>query len=127
MLSESHEEYLELCALSTSGDLSDGERSRLSAHLSVCSSCREAKREYDMLADSVLPDVLAEQAADGPSWPKESEDEFLRRLEADTGNGEVKGQGTELQDLPPSLAALESTWRGVWGLNAAGVALPIAL
>lgn len=127
MLSESHEEYLELCALSTSGDLSDGERSRLSAHLSVCSSCREAKREYDMLADSVLPDVLAEQAADGPSWPKESEDEFLRRLEADTGNGEVKGQGTELQDLPPSLAALESTWRGVWGLYAAGVALSIAL
>lgn len=127
MLSESHEEYLELCALSTSGDLSDEELSRLNAHLVICSSCREAKREYEMLSDSVIPDMVADEAAEGPSWPKESGDEFLRRLEDETKNPELEEQGTERTDHAPSLAALESAWRGVWGLYAAGVVLSIAL
>lgn len=128
MLSESHEEYLELCALSTSGDLKQDELSRLDAHLAICSSCREAKREYEMLADSVLPGMVAQEATGGRSWPaKESEDEFLRRLEAETKNPESEEQGTEDPDRAPSLVGLESTWRGVWGLYAAGVVLTIVL
>ena len=36
-----HDEFVELCALSTSGELSAEEHKRLAEHLAVCPSCRE--------------------------------------------------------------------------------------
>ena len=42
-----HDEFLELCAASTSGELTDDEQKRLREHLAVCASCREALRQYD--------------------------------------------------------------------------------
>jgi hypothetical protein len=50
-----HEEYLELCALSTSGELTDEERSRLSEHLVGCSDCRQALKEFETVADIAVP------------------------------------------------------------------------
>jgi Putative zinc-finger len=43
---EPHDEFLELCAALTTGDLSDDEKKRLHDHLAVCSSCREALQQY---------------------------------------------------------------------------------
>ena len=46
-----HDEFLELCAVSTSGDLSKEERERLEKHLGGCRECRQALREFEVVAD----------------------------------------------------------------------------
>lgn len=57
--SGSHEEFIQLCALSTSGELSDEEWIRLERHLLDCPSCREMKRQYESVVSNLLP-ALAE-------------------------------------------------------------------
>ena len=46
----SHEEFFELCAAATAGELSIGEQARLNAHLALCPECRRAKSEYEAAA-----------------------------------------------------------------------------
>lgn len=43
-----HEEFLELCAAATAGELTADERAKLDAHLAVCKECREASAEFEM-------------------------------------------------------------------------------
>lgn len=57
-----HEEFLELCALSTTGVLSEGERKRLREHLAECSECRQALVEFEAAANVGAPLVAAELA-----------------------------------------------------------------
>ncbi|MGD0963285.1 MAG: zf-HC2 domain-containing protein [Candidatus Acidiferrales bacterium] len=52
---EPHDAFLELCALSTSGDLSDEERRELQAHLSACAECRQALKEFEAAVDIGIP------------------------------------------------------------------------
>lgn len=58
-----HEEFLELCALATSGELSDKERQKLDAHLAVCPECRQAMREFEAVVDVGVPLLASELAA----------------------------------------------------------------
>ena len=53
--SDSHEEFLELCALFTSDSLTEDERSRLERHLHVCAVCSDTVKDYDRIAGVVLP------------------------------------------------------------------------
>jgi|ERR1700733_698699 len=57
---ESHEEFRELCALSTSGDLSYQEQQRLDEHLAGCSECRETLNEFEAAANIGVPLLLSE-------------------------------------------------------------------
>src|ERR1700728_3580501 len=41
-----HDGFLELCALSTSGELTEVDRQKLEGHLQVCPVCREALQQY---------------------------------------------------------------------------------
>jgi hypothetical protein len=50
-----HEEFLELCALSTSGELSKEEQEKLKDHLAACANCRQAVREFEAVADVGVP------------------------------------------------------------------------
>jgi hypothetical protein len=50
-----HEEFRELCALSTTGELTAEEWARLTEHLAQCDSCRRASQEYDRLIAMALP------------------------------------------------------------------------
>jgi len=52
---ESHDEYLELSALSVSEVLSPEERRRLDQHLRNCPSCKEFHAQYQALADLGIP------------------------------------------------------------------------
>ena len=45
---ESHEEFRELCAAATAGELSGDEQARLNAHLATCPECRRVLREYEL-------------------------------------------------------------------------------
>jgi anti-sigma factor RsiW len=52
---EPHDEFLELCAVSTSGELSAEERRKLEVHLAGCAECRQALREFEAAVDVGVP------------------------------------------------------------------------
>ena len=52
---EPHDTFLELCALLTSGELSDEEQKTLQEHLAECSECRQALKEFEAAADIGIP------------------------------------------------------------------------
>ena len=61
-----HEEFLELCAVSTSGDLTEEEQNKLKAHLAGCAECRQALKEFEAAVDIGVP-LLASKLAAVPS------------------------------------------------------------
>src|SRR5580700_5611901 len=60
-----HDEFLELCAVSTSGDLTEEEQKKLRVHLAGCAECRQALREFEAAVDVGVP-LLASKLAPAP-------------------------------------------------------------
>src|SRR5581483_9645989 len=80
-----HEEYSELCALATSGSLSDHEWSRLQDHLAQCGNCREELHRYREIARTgmalLMPDGPENQPE--PGWsPELAKKELFARLQS---------------------------------------------
>jgi hypothetical protein len=50
-----HDKFLELCAILTSGDLTEEEQKDLQAHLAECPACRQALKEFEAAADIGVP------------------------------------------------------------------------
>jgi DNA repair exonuclease SbcCD ATPase subunit len=130
----SHDEFLELCAISTSGELTGEEQKRLQEHLAVCPSCREAMKQYDAVVSEAIPSLAPdpESVESDPSWSQEqAEAALFQRLtlqeELGTDRGGAKGDpaSKDLGRVP--LSASQATWRNVWTLYAAGILLFIAL
>jgi len=129
-----HDEFLELCAVSTSGQLTEEEQNRLNEHLAVCPACREALREYESLVDDAIPAIGAEQSTrvdPGPRWSQsKAQKAFFDRLAKEERH---QPRGTEKKSGVPSAfrrvlpIAPESTWRHVWMLYAAGILLFVTL
>jgi len=133
-----HDEFLELCAVSTSGQLSEAEQKRLREHLSICSECRDALRDFESVVHDNIPAIGAEQAAEqssridpGPGWSQsKAEKAFFERLAREEGG---QSSGAEKKNGVPAgfrrilPIAPESTWRHVWMLYAAGILLFVTL
>lgn len=129
-----HDEFLELCAVSTSGQLSEEEQNRLQEHLAVCPACREALREYESVVNEAIPAIGAEQPSHidpGPAWSQsKAEKAFFDRLAKEEGQrapGAEKKNGAPFPFRQVLPIAPESTWRHVWMLYAAGILLFITL
>ena len=75
-----HDEFLELCAVSTSGQLSEAEHRRLREHLATCPSCREALKQFEAVVDQAIPAIGGNEPSEcieyGLSWSRNR----LRRL-----------------------------------------------
>jgi hypothetical protein len=134
---EPHDEFLELCAVSTSGQLSEEDQRRLQEHLVVCSSCREALQQYEAIIRHAIPAMAADETPEnleaGPRWSeKRAESALFDRIAREEGkpgieqNGpiQVHRQTSARRVLSPASAA---AWRSVWALYAAGILLFIAL
>jgi DNA repair exonuclease SbcCD ATPase subunit len=133
-LIEPHNEFLEFCAVSTSGQLTEDEQKRLQEHLSVCESCRETLKQYESVVDQAIPFFVATEASKYLDAGRESSEDqhrqaaqvFFKRLEREpnrpTSTNEVS---TSPCRLPPFSS--ESTWRHVWMLYAAGILLFVSL
>jgi hypothetical protein len=133
---EPHDEFLELCAVSTSGQLTQEEQKKLEEHLAVCPSCREAIKQYEAVVAHAIPAIAADEAPEdleaGPSWsqPRAEAALFNRIAQEDrAGKGTL---GKEEADIPTGAPRVlpfagEATWRHVWSLYAAGVLLAVAL
>ena len=62
LTSESHEEFLELCALATTGELTAEEWARLNEHLAQCDACLRASQEFEQVVATTIPALAAESA-----------------------------------------------------------------
>ena len=129
-----HDEFLELCAVSTSGQLTGEERNRLEQHLAVCPSCREAMKQFDVVVSKIIPALAPdpENLESDPSWSQEqAEADLFRRLTLEDELGanpalaNAASASKTVGRVP--LSASQATWRNVWVLCAAGVLLCIAL
>jgi hypothetical protein len=134
---EPHDEFLELCAVSTSGQLSEEDQRRLQEHLVVCSSCRNALQQYEAIIRHAIPAIGAEETPEnleaGPHWSeKQAESALFERIARDEGGGGIERNGpipphretSSRRVLAPESAA---AWRSVWALYAAGILLFVAL
>jgi hypothetical protein len=129
-----HDEFLALCALSTSGELTGEEQKRLQEHLAVCPSCREGMKQYEAVASKTMPALGPdpESVESDPSWSQDqAEAALFERLaleeELGTDRGGADGDSASKSTGRVPLSASQATWRNVWTLCAAGVLLCIAL
>jgi len=130
-LTNPHDEFLELCAVSTSGQLTEEEQKRLQEHLVVCQPCREALKQYETIVRKVIPAIAVSETPDCDesdcSWSEEqAEKAFFKRLD-----DQEKDEPKEFGGAAPMVAgsdrlssfSSESTWRHLWMLYAAGILL----
>ncbi len=132
-----HDEFLELCALATSGQLTAHEQKRLDEHLAGCLSCSEAMRQYQAIVDHAIPAITAratpQSEGSGPAWsPYGAEKALFNRIAHDeetggTGRERETGGGQRNGAAGVFPFGGEATWRRVWLLYAAGILLSIAL
>lgn len=134
---EPHDEFLELCAVSTSGQLTEADQRRLQEHLGVCPSCREALKQYEAIIRQAIPAIASEETQEnlevGPGWSeKQAESALFERIAREgsepgiehDGPTPIQRQNGARRALAPASAA---AWRSVWALYAAGILLFIAL
>ena len=135
--SESHDEFLELCATATTGSLSAEERRRLKEHLAQCGSCREIMAQYQAIVDRVIPawaaDPVEEKRAPGGWSQEEAEAQLFARLgeaepsqfSANPGNRNCRRSRWHPRTLTSSSG--DALWRHVWVQFAAALFLVAAL
>jgi hypothetical protein len=132
---EPHDEFLELCAVSTSGQLTEEEQEKLQEHLAVCQSCREALRQYEAVVGQAIPAIAANEepqaAESAPSWSQEeAEKAFFKRLaQQEKGESNKFSTARDLPSVPHRLHPFSSglAWPQVWMLYAAGILLFLTL
>lgn len=129
-----HDEFLEICAVSTSGQLTGEEQKRLQEHLAVCPSCRAVMKQYEAVVRKTIPALAPdpENLESDPSWSQEQAEAALfqrLRLEEELGTDRGGTDGDSASEIVGRLpfSASQATWRNVWTLYAAGILLFIAL
>jgi len=132
-----HEEFLELCAASTAGELTGEELRKLDEHLSDCTSCREALEQFKETVKIAVPALAAGLPEDGPqsdrTWSQEKAEValFERLSKEDSHTGSRRSQKDAIDGSEPShhLAYFPSQfdWRQMWMSYAAAILLFLAL
>lgn len=119
-----HEEFLELCAVSTSGELTEEEKTKLRKHLAGCPQCREALKEFQAAAEISAPLFAAEGSGELASktetWSVEAAQAAFRRrlarendvMRTEPSHPEIL-RVTELSE-PNGKPVLSEHWNTVW-------------
>ena len=130
-----HHEFLDLCALATSGSLNATERKRLEDHLSHCASCRAAMAQYQAVVAKAIPAVAPEFPPENEgdaSWSlDQAEASLFARLNKEPEQPE-SAEASLLNspydpDPAPLISRADTIWRHMWWQFAAGLLLVVAL
>src|SRR5579859_5247633 len=125
-----HGEFLELCALSTSGELNTEEQRRLEEHLAVCPQCRKAKREFEAVVDVGVP-LLASQFVEPCSEPEPAynNDGVLHEPDTVEANpaSRASSEGRSGHRRRNGHRPTRLNWSLLWMPFAAGILLTVAL
>jgi anti-sigma factor RsiW len=135
---DAHEEFLELCAAATAGELSAEEQSRLNAHLAVCPQCRRAMDEYETAAVRGVAALAGEhepvhEEAPDHSWSVEkAEATFFRRLDKEQEQAKSDTSGDDFPDASKSgkrfkYRPSQVRWQEIWMPFAAAILLALSL
>ena len=132
-----HEEFLELCAVSTSGDLTEEEKTKLQKHLAGCPECREALKEFQAAANISSPLFASEASAPPPLKQKhgqltrqrQNSGSVLARQISPTGSKSVGPHAVRADELPErnGKPRLSEHWNTVWLPFAAAILLAATL
>ena len=134
---ESHEEFRELCAAATAGELSGDEQARLSAHLATCPECRRVLRDYELVTVKGVAalaeehDLASKEGLDS-SWSTEEAEAALFKRLAKEPDRHVSASGNdraEAQTIGKRFTYRPSQfrWREIWMPFAAAILLALAL
>jgi hypothetical protein len=131
-----HEEFLELCAVSTSGELSEEEQKRLRDHLASCAECRQALQEFEAAAYIGVPLLASELSAPASSERRPDSGEVIQpatpyppaQVEGaySTPNPQDQGSGPFFAHRNGS-GRTQMNWGYVWMSLAAAVVLVVTL
>jgi hypothetical protein len=134
---DSHEEYLELCAASTAGELSAEEERKLRGHLATCASCRGARHEFESAVQRAVPaladDLSSPCEGPDPAWSVEqAEAAFFQRLEGEqhtlpSGQSAIEEPECEPAGRRFTYRPSRIPWNELWMPVAACALLAIAL
>jgi anti-sigma-K factor RskA len=131
-----HEEFLELCAAATAGELNPTEQTKLNTHLSECAECRQAMRDYEnasrQAVTAMAPEYTPGKSETDGSWSvEEAEEAFFKRLDKEAGRQSVAGNHSQenLQNHGQRFTYRPSQirWREIWMPFAAAILLALAL
>jgi len=128
---EPHDQFLELCAIATTGSLSAEERRRLEGHLKDCAACREALSQYEAIIGGAIPAMAPEPSLlkdreQITAWsPDLTEAKLFARLKEDEERVE-RALTWASAPTRPSDSSGENLWRHVWWQFAAGLLLSVA-
>ncbi len=109
-----HEEFLELCALSTSGELTADEQATLAKHLKDCAECREAIQQFEAVVDRAVPALSPNLHDDRGSPPNFSADAVAQARLFERLSGEkftTNDSSSERSDRAPTLVQATSGLR----------------
>ena len=132
-----HEEFLELCAASTAGELTKEERRKLDDHLSGCAACREVLKQLQETVKTAVPAIAAGLHKDDPqpdkSWSQDKAEAalFERLSKEDSQAGSRQTQKDAIDGSEPShhraYFPSQFEWRQIWMTYAAAILLFLAL
>jgi anti-sigma factor RsiW len=126
---DSHDKFLELCAIATTGSLSAEERGRLEEHLPGCAKCRETLAQYEAVIGEAIPamaperSLLKDRADNFSDWSPDQVDHAESALFARLKDEEpLRSEPRKARD-----ATGEVLWRHMWWQYAAGLLLTAVL
>lgn len=132
-----HDEFLELCAVSTSGDLTEAEKTKLEEHVADCPNCRQALKEFQAAAQISAPLFAAEASVEIPpkieTWSVDAAEAKLReRLARETKQASTetaRSAAGSVSEFPErnGKPRLSEHWNMVWLPFAAAILLAATL
>ena len=122
---ESHEYFVELCAVSLSKELSEDESEALQIHLRGCPSCQQALHQFKTIVEEMIPAVASDYLDDSSSENTDEEAEalLLTRIVSESALDPAAGlRRTGIARFFP----VSTNWRPIWIFSAAVIVLTVA-